>query len=134
MKKSEFQEISRIELFTLKLAASKLTKSMFPWFKGWVNHVFLSKITHILRISCKNWKKSPNFCLNLGNVNNSNFQVKSKIELFSLKLAETELPKFRFPWFKKWVNHFSRSKSPIFWELVTKVAKSLEILAQVIEM
>ena len=105
MKKSEFQEISRIELFTLKLAASELTKSMFPWFKGWVNHVFLSKISHFLRIGCQNWKKSPNFGLNLGNVKNRDFSVSSKIEIFSLKLAATEVPKFRFPWFKKWVKH-----------------------------
>ena len=31
----------------LKLAITELTKSMFPWVNGWVNHVFLSKICYI---------------------------------------------------------------------------------------
>ena len=105
-----FQYSSFRVIFTLKLAITELTKSMFPWVKGWVNHVFLSKISHFLRISCQNWKKSPNFGLNLGNVKNRDFSVSSKIELFSLKLAVTELPKSRFPWFKGWFNHVFQSK------------------------
>ena len=61
VKNSEFQKSSKIELFTLKLAASKLTKSMFPWFNMWVNHILLFKMSYILEISHEIWKKSPNF-------------------------------------------------------------------------
>ena len=61
VKNSEFQKTTKIELFTLKLAASKLTKSMFPWFNMWVNHVLLYKMSYILKISLEIWKKSPNF-------------------------------------------------------------------------
>ena len=32
------------DIFTLKLAITELTKSMFPWVKVLVKHVFLSKI------------------------------------------------------------------------------------------
>ena len=108
--RSDFQVSSKIELFTLKLAVSELTKSMFPWFKGWVNHVFLSKISHILRISRDSWEKSSNFGPSQGNVRNSDFRVSNKIDLFSLKLAVTELPKSRFPWVKGWINHIFLSK------------------------
>ena len=114
VKNRYFQVSSKIELFTLKLAVSELTKSMFPWFKGWVNHVFLSKISHILRISCKNWTKSPNFCPIHGNVKNRDSQAGSEIELFSLKLAGTELTKSRFPRFKGWANLVFLSKISYF--------------------
>ena len=100
MKNRDFQVSSKIEIFTLKLAVSELTKSMFPWFKAKINHDFLSKISYILRISHKSLKKSPNFGPNHGNVKNRDFQASSKIELFFFKLAGTELTKSRFPRFK----------------------------------
>ena len=37
------------KILYLKLAIKELTKSMFPWVKGWVNHVFLYKICYIFR-------------------------------------------------------------------------------------
>ena len=61
VKNSEFQKSSKIELFNLKLGESKFTKSMFPWFNMWVNHILLFKMCYILEISHEIWKKSPNF-------------------------------------------------------------------------
>ena len=110
VKNRDFQASSEIELFSFKLAGTELTKSRVPRFKGWVNHVFLSKISNILRISHKSLKKSPVFGPNHGNVKNRDFQVSSKIELFTLKLAVSKLTKSMFPWFKGWVNHVFLSK------------------------
>ena len=41
-----FNEKKIFPSFCLKLAITELTKSMFPWVKVLVNHVFLSKIFH----------------------------------------------------------------------------------------
>ena len=90
--KTDFQVSSKLKLFSFKLAGTELPKSRFPRFKGWLNHVFLSYISYILRISHKNWKKSSSFCQYDGNVKNSDFQVRSKIVLFFLKSSS----RFRF--------------------------------------
>ena len=45
-------------IFTLKLAITELTKSMFPWVKVLVKHVFLSKIFYDWRNKHENLQKS----------------------------------------------------------------------------
>ena len=114
VKNRDFQASSKIELFFFKLAGTELAKSKFPRSKGWLNHVFLSKISYILRISHKSYKKSPNYGLNHGNVKNRDFQASSEIELFSFKLAGTELTKSRFPRLKGCANLVFPFKSPTF--------------------
>jgi hypothetical protein len=110
VKKKDLKASSEIELFSFKLAGTKLTKSRFPRFKGCGNLVFLSKISNILRTSHKSLKKSPNFGPNHGIVKNRDFQASSKIELFFFKLAGTELAKSKFPRSKGWLNHVFLSK------------------------
>ena len=104
-KNSKFQESSKSDIFALKLAVPKLTKSMFPWFNRWINHVFLYKTSYILKISHEIMKKSSNFGQTYRSVKNSEFQKSSKIELFTLQLAASKLTKSMFPCFNMWVNH-----------------------------
>ena len=104
-KNSKFQESSKSDIFALKLAVPKLTKSMFPCFNRQINHVTLYKTSYILKISHEIMKKSSNFGQTYGSVKNSEFQKSSKIELFTLQLAASKLTKSMFPCFNMWVNH-----------------------------
>ena len=46
------------ELLSFKLAASELTKSMLPKINGWVDDVFISKISYIIQNNHESLQKS----------------------------------------------------------------------------
>ena len=122
-KNSKFQESSKSDIFALKLAVPKLTKSMFPWFNRWINHVFLYKTSYILKISHEIMKKSSNFGQTYRSVKNSEFQKSSKIELFTLKLAASKLTKSMFPWLNMLVNHILPFKISYILEISHEIWK-----------
>ena len=132
---ADFQARSRSDIFDLKLAASKLTKScshastcgsiMFYCTKCpifWKLVLKFGKSHQILAKHTKVWKTV-------------NFKKTVKLNFSTLKnYLSRSLPNLDSQGSRDESIMFSYPKSPIFWELVTEVWKSHQILAQIMGM
>ena len=109
--KNEDIQVSHLsETRALKLAVSELPKSMFPWVKVLVNHVFLSKIFHDWRNNHEILHKSRIWGSKHQKLKNEDIQVSRLSETRALKLAASELPKSMLSCVKVLVKHVFLSK------------------------